>query len=342
MHQKLKIAQIAPLWIPVPPLTYGGTELVVSLLTENLVKRRHKVTLFSTGDAKTKAQLVSIWEKSLWRARLNSPHAVWGLMFNKLLKMADRFDILHNHTGFYLSPFVRFLNKPVVTTIHRPIVPEMLKSFRMAPEVNYVAISKDQKRSAPKMKFSAVIYNGIDVKKYLYKDNPEDYVLWLSKITPDKGIIEAIEVAKMAKERLIIAGNIPPDDGRFFRYEVLPRIDGDQIKYVGQADFKKKIHLLRHAKALLFPVLRREPFGLVAAEAQACGTPVVAYPAGAMPELIQNGRTGFLAKSNLEMALALKRISRIKRSHCRKFVKEHFDSVKMVDAYEKLYKSLQL
>ncbi|MDP3999525.1 MAG: glycosyltransferase family 4 protein [bacterium] len=340
MNQKLKIAQIAPLWIPVPPLTYGGTELIVSLLTENLAKRGNKVTLFATGDSKTRARLISIWEKSLWRAKLNSPHAVWGLMFNKLLNTASRFDVLHNHTGFYISPFVRFFEKPVVTTIHRPISPEMLQNFRMAPEVNYVAISKDQKRSAPKMKFASVIYNGIDTKKYHYRDHADDYVLWLSKIIPEKGIIEAIEVAKMAKERLIIAGNIPPDDSRFFRYEVLPRIDGDQIKYVGPADFKKKIQLLRHAKALLFPVSRREPFGLVVAEAQACGTPVVAYPSGAMPELIQSGRTGFLAKSNLEMALALKRIDRIKRSHCRKFIKEHFDAVKMVDAYEKLYKSL--
>src|SRR3989344_2571816 len=126
MNNKLKIAQIAPLWIPVPPFTYGGTELIVSLLTENFVKRRHKVTLFSTSDSKTKAKLVSVGEKSLWRARLNSPHAVWGLMFNKLLNTADRFDILHNHTGFYLSPFAQFLNKPIVTTIHRPKVSEIL------------------------------------------------------------------------------------------------------------------------------------------------------------------------------------------------------------------------
>lgn len=338
--EKLKIAQIAPLWAPVPPISYGGTELIISLLTEALVKRGHKVSLFATSDSKTSAKLISFWQESLWRAKLSSPHAVIGLMFKKILETADSFNVIHNHTGFYFCPFAPFIHRPVISTIHRPITAETTRLFKAYPQMNYVAISKDQKRSAPSLKFKAVIYNGIDIKKYKYNSEPKDYLLWLSKLTPDKGILEAIEVAKIAKERLIIAGNIPSDDGRFFRYEILPRLDGDQIRYVGEVNFERKVGLLKNAKALIFPVLRREPFGLVVIEAQACGTPVIAYPNGAMPELIQDGKTGFLVKSNLEMALAIKRLDRIKRINCRKFVKKYFDAALMVDAYEDLYKSL--
>lgn len=338
--EKMKIAEIAPLWVPIPPYTYGGIELIVHLLSEELTKRKHSISLFSTGDSWTSGKLISVWEKSLWRAKLSSPHAVYSLMFKKILEMSDKFDIIHNHTGFYLSPFSPYIKKPIVSTIHRPISTETLKLFKGYPEVNYVAVSRDQMKSAPKMKFAEVIHNGIDTKKYKFNDEPKDYLLWLSKIVPDKGILDAIEVAKISKERLIIAGNINPDDSRFFRYEVLPRIDGDQIKYVGQADFAKKVSLMRNAKALLFPTHYRETFGLVAVEAQACGTPVIAYPSGAVPELIQNGKTGFLVNSILEMALAIRRLDKIKRKDCRNFVVKNFDVKKMVDSYEKLFKSL--
>jgi glycosyltransferase involved in cell wall biosynthesis len=333
----MRIAQIAPLWIPVPPFTYGGTEFVVSLITEELVKRGHEVTLFATGDSHTSGRLVPIWPKSLWRARLHTPHAAYSLLFNELLRRQKEFDIIHDHCEFYSAPFSKFLKIPVVSTVHHPMYEEMTILFKKFPNVNYVAISKNQRKTAPGVNFVKTIYNGIPVEKYEFEPNPKDYLLWLSKITPEKGIGEAIEVAKAAGEKLVIAGIIPKEQQDYFDYRIKPRIDGEQIQFVGAANFEKKVELFKNAKALLYPIKRAEPFGLVVVESMACGTPVIAYKEGSMPELIKDGKTGFLVKDRDEMIEATKKIDKISRKICRSYVVKKFSAEKMVNKYEALY-----
>jgi glycosyltransferase involved in cell wall biosynthesis len=336
----MKIAQVAPLWIPVPPHTYGGTELVVSWLCEELVKRGHDVTLFASGDSKTRANLIPIWPKSLWRAKLRAPHAVFSLMYKKLAEMEKDFDIIHDHCEFYTAPFSKFFKTPMVSTIHHPMYEEMIILFKKLPEVNYVAISNAQRRNAPGVNFVKTIHHGLPTEDYDFNPEPEDHLLWLSKLTPEKGIAEAIEIAKKTGEKLIIAGVIPKEYHDFFEYRIQPMIDGKQIQFVGAADFKKKVELFKKAKACLYPIKREEPFGLIVIESMACGTPVIAYKRGAMAEIIKNGKTGFLVNSQKEMIEALKKIKKIKRIDCYRHIKKKFNLEKMVNKYEALYNTI--
>lgn len=336
----MKIAQIAPLWIPIPPITYGGTEFVVSLLTEELVRRGHEVTLFATGDSKTSARLVPIWPRSLWRAKLKTPHSVYSLLANEVLKRQVEFDIIHDHCEFYTAAFSKFLKTPVVSTIHHPIYEEMTILFKKFPNINYVAISKNQRKSSPGLNFAETICNGIPLDSYPFEEKPKDYLLWLSKIMPEKGLKDAVEIAKKAGEKLLIAGVIPKEQQDYFDYRIKPMIDGKQIQFVGAADFKKKIELFRNAKAFLFPIRRPEPFGLVVIEAMACGTPVIAYKDGSLPEIVKNNETGFLVQNQEEMIEAVKKISQIKRIDCRRRVAKKFCLEKMVNKYEALYNTL--
>ncbi len=336
----MKIAQIAPLWIPVPPYNYGGTELVVSLLTEELVRRGHEVTLFASGDSRTKAHLVPIWPTSLWRAHLSVPHAAFGLMYKKIFEMQDQFDIIHDHCEFYTAPYSPFLKPPIVSTIHHPMYEEMVVLFKKFPNINYVAISKNQKKSAPGVNFVRTIYHGLPMEQYPFSDHPSDYLLWLSKITPQKGPAEAIEVAKKAGEKLILSGNLLREYRDYFEYRVKPLIDGRQIQFVGASNFSKKIELFKNAKAVLYPVKRQEPFGLVVVEAMACGTPVIAYKEGAMAEIIKDGETGFLVSNQEEMVQAVKKIGLIDRRKCREYAEKNFPLGRMVNRYERLYKKI--
>lgn len=336
----MRIAQIAPLWVPVPPITYGGIELVVSLITEELVKRGHDVTLFASGDSQTSAKLVPIWPKSLWRAKLRAPQAAFSLLFNEVVKRQGDFDIIHDHCEFYSAPFSRFLKPPVVSTIHHPLYEEMIILFKKFPKINYVAISKDQRKTAPGINFVKMIYNGIPPERYEYNENPKDYLLWISKITPRKGACRAIDVAKKANEKLIIAGVIPKEQQDYFEYRIKPTIDGKQIQFVGAVNFQKKIDLFKNAKALLYPIRGAESFGLVVTESMACGTPVIAYNESSMPELIKDGKTGFLVNNREEMVNAIKKINQISRKTCRQHVIKKFSLEKMVNKYEALYNKI--
>ena len=333
----MRIAQIAPLWIPTPPITYGGTEFVISLLTEELVKRGHEVTLFATGDSKTSARLIPIWPKSLWRAKLHAPHAVFSLLYRELIERQNEFDVIHDHSEFYGTAYSKFIKPPIVSTIHHPMYEEMIILFKKFPKINYVAISKNQRKTAPGVNFKATIYHGLPTKKYPFQAKPKNYLFWISKITPEKGLAEAIEVARMAGEKLLIAGVIPKEEQDFFDYRIKPLIDGEQIQFLGAANFEKKVELFRNAKAFIFPIRRVEPFGLVVMEAMACGTPVITYKEGAMPEIVKHGKTGFLANSKEEMVKFIKRIGEIDRKKCRLQVTRRFSLKKMVNKYEALY-----
>lgn len=336
----MRILQIAPLWIPVPPYTYGGIELAISWLTDELVKRGHNVTLLATGDSKTMAKLVPVWPKSLWRANLNTPHAVFSLLYEKFQSIYKEFDIIHDHCEFYTAPLFTSLDIPVVSTIHHPVYEEMIILFKKFPKINYVSISKHQRKSAPGVNFVKTIYHGLPIEKYPFNSQPKDYLLWLSKITPGKGLSEAIDVAKAAGEKLIISGVIPKEYQDYFEYRIQPKIDNKQIQFIGASNFEKKVELFANAKVLLYPIKRPEPFGLVVIEAMACGTPVIAYTEGSMPELIKDGKNGFLVKTREEMVEALKKIDHIKRIDCRRQATRRFGLKKMVNKYEALYNTL--
>lgn len=336
----MRIAQIAPLWIPIPPHTYGGTELIISWLCDELVKRGHEVTLFASGESKTKAKLVSVWPSSLWKANLRTPHAVFSLMYQKLIEMQENFDIIHDHCEFYTCPYSKFLKPPIVTTLHHPLTEETITLYKKFPNINFVAISKNQRKQGPGVNIVKTIYHGLPLEKYPFNEKPKDYLLWLSRIGPDKGIAEAIDIAKLAGEKLIISGNILPQYADYFEFRIKPLIDGKKIQFVGASDFPKKIELFKNAKAFLFPVKRPEPFGLVVIEAMACGTPVIAFNRASLPELIAEGKTGFLVNSIEEACQALKKIEKISRKDCQEWVKKNFSLKRMVNRYEKLYKKV--
>ena len=336
----MRIAQVAPLWFSVPPYSYGGTELVVSMLTEELIKRGHEVTLFATSDSRTEAKLVPIWPKGLENANLAAPLSVFSLMYTELLEKQGEFDIIHDHCEYYTVPFSKFLKPPLVSTLHNPFTEEKIILYKKFSNINYVAISKNQKRLGPGVNIVKTIYHGIPIEKYDFNERPKGYLLWLSGLIPEKGAATAIEIAKMAGEKLIIAGPIFPRSADYFEHRIKPLIDGKQIQFVGEANFEKKIELFKNAKAFLFPIRRQEPFGLVVLEAMACGTPVIAFREGSMPELIEHGKTGFLVDSAEEAVSAIKRIKRISRSYCRDYVKKNFPLKKMVDRYEQLYKKI--
>lgn len=336
----MRIAQVNPLWYEVPPFTYGGTELVISMLTEELVRHGHEVTLFSTANSKTSAKLVPIWPKSLIRSNLQAPYAPIALLYKELLERQEEFDIIHDHGEQYGVPFSKFLKPPIVSTLHNPITEEKNILFKKYPNVNYVTISKNQKKSGPGLHIVKTIYHGIPLEKHDFNPEQGNYLLFLSSIQPDKGPAAAIEIAKMAKEKLIISGPIHPKNADYFEYRLKPLIDGKQIQFVGESDFKKKILLFKNAKAFLFPIRRQEPFGLAVIESMACGTPVIAFKEGAMQELIEEGKTGFLADDEIDAVKALRKIKTISREYCREYVKKNFSLKRMVNRYERLYKKL--
>jgi len=343
--KKMKIAQIAPLWIPVPPRTYGGIELMLSLLTEELVARDYDITLFASGDSETKADLVVTTEKALWlRKDLRSPHAVIARLLKMVYDRRKQFDLIHNHFDFFMFPLLMSNDCPaVLTTLHRPIDDELARVARSFPKMKFCAISNDQRQSAEEkgLRIIDVVHNGIKVQDYEFNEEPEDYFMYLGRLNFDKGVVEAIRAAKEARVKLIVAGNVVGgEEWNYFLHEVQPILNDEGIQFVGQVGFEQKIKLLSRARGVLFPINRREPFGLVMVEAMACGTPVIAFDRGSVPEVIVNKKTGFIVKDGEEMVKMIKKIDSIDRKTCRDHVEENFTLKQMVDKYEEIYKKL--
>ena len=345
MSKKLRIAQIAPLWIPVPPRTYGGIELMLYNLIEELVKREYKVSLIASGDSKTSAELISIVEKGIWlEHNFKNPHASIIRLIKILSDRFRDFDLIHNHFNFFPFPLSLFSDcPPFLTTVHRPVDFQYAETIKAYPKVKFCAISNDHKKSMEDQGVSVmgVVPNGIETQKYEFNNSPEDYFLYLSRLNKEKGVITAIEAAKMTGKRLIIAGNIAgSEEWLYFMHEIQPLLNSENICFRGQVNFDEKIQLLKNAKALLFPIERREPFGLVMIEAMACGTPVIGFNNGSVPEIIKHGETGFVVNSKEEMIAMMEKIDEISRLACRKRVEDNFTVKKMVDAYEKIYNEI--
>jgi len=344
-RKKIRIGQIAPLWIPVPPRTYGGIELMLHNLVEELVKRDYDITLFASGGSKTKARLISPIKQALWLQRdFKNPHAAVIKLLKLVKEKAFSFDLIHNHFNFFMFPLV-FYDKlpPILTTIHRPINGLYAEVIKLFPQIHFCAISEDAKQNAEKqgIPIMDVIPNGINPKLYPFNAKPKDYLLYIGRLNKEKGIITALEIAKKAKQKLVVAGNIVgAQEWTHFMQGVQPHLNEKGVKFLGQVDFKEKIEIFKNAKALLFPINRQEPFGLVMIEAMACGTPVIAFRKGSVPEVVEHGKTGFVVDTEEEMIKAIGKISSIKRTACRKLVEKKFNLNLMVSRYEKLYEKI--
>lgn len=336
----MRIAMISPLEMRVPPIAYGGTELVVSLLTEGLLKRGHDVTLFASGDAVTNAKLVSICPHFL-RGSDRDAGILTMLNVVTCLEQADKFDIIHNHTCFEGLATAGLIKTPMITTLHGDLKGDWLELFNHYKGW-YNTISLSAKSLLPdKERFAGVIYNSIDVSSYPFNDKPrEPHLLFLARISYEKGPHLAIEIAKKSHRNLIIAGNVHPSDEEYFRTMVMPNVDGDQIRYIGEADYQRKRELMSQAYCLIAPITWPEPFGLFFIEAMACGTPVVVFNRGSAPEVVKHGETGFVVDTMNEMVDAIDNVHQINRRRCRGYVEERFDVPRMVDDYLLAYEKI--
>jgi glycosyltransferase involved in cell wall biosynthesis len=341
----MRILQLAPLWETVPPPAYGGTEAVVSVLVEELVRRGHEVTLWASGDSKTSAELSSIYHRSLRTATDLQDPSQYALLHAALsLRDAGSYDIVHNHIGETVMAMSHLVDTPMLTTMHCLITPDT-KFIWDHYDGWYNTISHSEKLTMPPVaggKYSGVVYNGIDVASFPYSERKDDYLLFLSRISPDKAPHLAIEVAKRLGRQMILAGKVDPNpiDEAYFNDVLAPLIDGKQVQYLGEADSRMKRELYEKAHALLLPLRWEEPFGLVIAEAMACGTPVVAFRRGAAPEIIVDGETGFLVDDVDEMVEATKKVGQIDPRRCRRHVEANFSPEHMADGYLRVYQQI--
>ena len=334
----MRIGMIAPLEIRVPPVAYGGIELVVSLLTDELVRRGHEVTLFASGDSVTDARLVPACSTHL---RGTSHHKGILNVMNvaACLAQADSFDVIHNHTGYEGMAVAGLACRPMLSTIHGISGDDWLTVFAHY-QGWYNTLSSSFKRELPfKHQFVGVIHNGLDIDSYPFNGDAGrgDHLLFLGRISREKGAHLAISVARRLGRRLVLAGNVGGDDEAYFRKFVLPQIDGDQVQYVGEVGYDRKRDLLQQPHCLLAPLTWEEPFGLFMVEALACGTPVVGLNRGSVPEVVKHGETGFVVDTLEEMATAVERVDSIERWRCRLDAQRRFDYHTMVDRYLAAY-----
>jgi glycosyltransferase involved in cell wall biosynthesis len=340
----LRIAQVAPLYERVPPSLYGGTERVVGCLTDELVRRGHRVTLFASGDSKTLGDLVGPVERAL---RLDpsaddalAPHV---LELAQVFDRASEFDLIHCHVDYLAFPFGRLVRTPTLHTMHgRLDLPYLAPLFRHMRGVSVVSISDAQRMPLRGLDvaWAGTVYHGLRLEQYPYDEDGGDYLAFLGRIAPEKRPDLAIAAAKRAGVRLRIAAKVDAVDREYFAREIEPLLDDPLIEYLGEIDEETKPKFLGHALALLFPIDWPEPFGLVTIEAMACGTPVIARPFGSVPEIVEAGRTGFVVDTLDELVDAVKRVRTIDRAACRRLVEERFTVERMVDGYEAIYRSL--
>ena len=351
----MRIAQVVSLQESVPPKGKNGLEFMVHYLTEELVKRGHQVTLFATKDSKTNARLVDVLPFPAARRRLFG----WGGMdyslaaMTKAAEMADEFDVIHTHIGSSAFYFADLIKTPIVETIHSPVykVPGkyLLKkklfnkyskdAIRRYKKIQHIFVSKNQMNSSSLKISNRVIHNGISLEDFNFKKKSGDYFVYLGYITKNKGAHIAAQAAKWARVNLKLAGSYKGCEG-YFEEKVKPYLKKGKIEYVGVASPAKRNKLLGGAKAILVPVQWEEPFGLIMIEAMACGTPVIGFNKAAVPEIVVDGKTGFVVEDMRKMVSAIKRIDQINRADCRRHIEKNFSVEKMVSEYEKIYEKM--
>lgn len=330
----LRIAVVAPVAIPVRPGEGDSIEQLVSLLVEELVRRGHSVTLFATGGSESSADLRSIYPRGydetdeIWDWRLaETMHAAWAF------EQAEEFDLIHNHAYHFALPFTRLVRTPVVTTYHVEMDQDVLAAFARYPETRLVAVSECQRASLTPLAGISVIPHGIDTDAFPFSPDPGDYLLFLGRMIPDKGPVDAVRIAEQAGLPLVLAGH----PSEYFTEAVEPLVDGERVRYAGRVGPDERNRLLAGAAALVFPNSYPEPFGLVMVEAMACGTPVVATAVGAVPEIVEPGVTGHIGATAASLADHVAATTALDRRRVRERAVERFGYARMVDDYEALY-----
>jgi glycosyltransferase involved in cell wall biosynthesis len=349
----MRIAQVAPPFESVPPARYGGIELVVDTLTRQLVRRGHEVTLFASGDSQTPARLVPVVDQALWRRkpRYNDFAPFWAIELGKLARELREFDIIHSHLDYFAFALARLAPCPVVTTLHgRLDLPELGPLYQEFSDIPLVSISDAQRQPVPHANWVATIHHGLPLEEYTFNPRPSGYLAFLGRVSPEKGLDTAIEVAQRSGLPLKIAARTPlpfrhdPNvraDWDYYENVVQPLLQGSRVELIGQVGGREKDEFLRQARALLFPICWPEPFGLVMPEALACGTPVLALRQGSVPEVIEHGRTGFVCDTVDELVEAVGRIDEIDRARCRAAAEQRFSASVMTGQYEQLFHQLR-
>ena len=334
----MRIALIAPPWYPVPPTGYGGIEWVVALLADGLTDRGHDVTLFAPSGSTTRARLVSPLGESPPPESIGNPwyeasHAV------SAYEHGDEFDLLHDHTGPVGVSIGALTECPIVHTLHGPFTPEALMLYgRIARHLWFVAISESQRSlGPPDLRWAGVVYNGIATERYPYREDKEDFLFFLGRADEEKAPDLAVEAARRAGRRLVMCATRKNERERSYWAERVEPLLGDDVEVYGECSHEQKADLLARATALLFPIQWPEPFGLVMTEAMACGTPVVAWRNGAVPEVIDDGVTGFVVESMDELVRAIGRVGELDPRAARARVEERFSAAAMVTGYERAY-----
>jgi glycosyltransferase involved in cell wall biosynthesis len=339
----MRIAQIAPLFEAVPPKLYGGTERVVSSITEELVALGHDVTLFASGDSITSATLSPMRDQAL---RLDPTVKDWIACYMRMMELvrrrADEFDVLHFHTDYFpLSLFSR-QRTPFVTTLHgRLDLPEFKMIYETFPDAPFVSISDDQRRPIPGLNWVRTVLHGIPEKLLMPHPARQDYFAFLGRISPEKGVDKAIRIAGAAGVRLKIAAKVDAADKKYWDEQIKPLVDASpHVEFIGEINDAQKSDFLSGARALLFPIDWPEPFGLVMIEAMACGTPVIAFPCGSVPEVIDHGLTGFIVPDEAAAVTAIANIDRLDRRQVRRQFERRFTARRMAEDYLSVYEEL--
>lgn len=338
----MKIAQVAPLWERVPPPTYGGIELVVSRLTDELVRRGHEVTLFASGDSQTLARLQAVYPRAMRLDQDIKDYSVYEMLeVSQVYKQAAEFDIIHSHIGIAALTSAGLVKTPTIHTLHNSFTADTSKLYQLHHKQPYISISNAQRQL--NLNYLRTVYNGIDLENYTFcasaqKEPP--YLAFLGRFSPEKGPQYAIAIAKQTGWCLKMAGKINAFERQFFETEIAPHIDGKQIEYLGEVNHEQKVELLGNAALTLFPINWNEPFGLVMIESMATGTPVLGMNIGSVPEVIDHGLSGFICNSYEEMAAMIPAALELDRWTCREYVKNNFSVTQMVDGYIAAYQQL--
>ena len=339
----MKIAQIAPLAESVPPRLYGGTERVVFYLTEELVRLGHDVTLFASGDSQTSARLVACAPRALRldpRVRDPLPHHL--LMIERVKSRAHEFDVLHFHVEHVHLPLFRPFARKSVTTLHgRLDLPDLVPLYREFDDMALVSISDAQRRPLADANWVATVHHGLPEPVCPFNPAPRgQYLAFLGRVSPEKGLERAIEIARRAGQRLRVAAKIDSSEESYWRTRIAPLVSDPLIEFVGEVNEERKPALLGNAKALLFPIDWPEPFGLAMIEAMSCGTPVIAWPHGSVPEIVEHGVTGYIVSSIEEALAALHDAGKLDRAQVRRRFEERFSAARMAQDYLRVYRGL--
>lgn len=338
----MRIAEVAPLYESVPPRLYGGTERIVSYLTEELVRQGHDVTLFASGDSMTSARLIPVCPEALrLDSRVCDPLAHHIVLLEQVFRRSNEFDIIHFHIDYLHFPLSSREKVANVTTLHgRLDTPDLLPIYRKYPNMPVISISDAQRKPLPWVNWQATVYHGMPADYLLCGSGEGNYLAFLGRISPEKGLEEAIQIAKQVGMPLKVAAKIDRVDREYYERVIKHQFDDNSIEFVGEIGYAEKNKFLGDAAALLFPIQWPEPFGIVMMEAMACGTPIIAFPRGSVPEVVENGVNGWIVNNLDEGANAVERLAQLDRSRCRQRFEERFTAERMCHDYVAIFERI--